>query len=248
MAAIREREVADRARAHQQNTSRRSSIKDTRITSVPRRRSERVRGNPPAEGQQLENVNPQDNRLLQANVTEETYTMEHVKALGSSNRPWILFVDGYDGDGNRIYDKVNGQTCHQCRQKTLGKRTACSECASLNGVFCGDCLYMRYGENIEEVAENSKWICPPCRDLCNCSFHRTRRGWAPTGSLYRHVIAESYSSVAHFLVLNNLEPNAREFALSFMPPSLAEEVREELKAESERLQDAVGKELIPSKA
>ena len=42
-----------------------------------------------------------------------------------------LFVDGYDAQGNRIYDKVNGQTCHQCRQKTLGKRTACAGCESL---------------------------------------------------------------------------------------------------------------------
>jgi predicted amidophosphoribosyltransferase len=42
-----------------------------------------------------------------------------------------LFVDGYDAAGNRIYDKVNGLTCHQCRQKTLGKRTSCSGCGSL---------------------------------------------------------------------------------------------------------------------
>ncbi len=27
--------------------------------------------------------------------------------------------------------QVNGQTCHQCRQKTLGKRTCCSGCESL---------------------------------------------------------------------------------------------------------------------
>lgn len=30
------------------------------------------------------------------------------------------------------------------RQKTLGHRTSCSECKSLHGQFCGDCLYMRY--------------------------------------------------------------------------------------------------------
>ena len=34
------------------------------------------------------------------------------------------------------------------------------------------------------------WRCPMCRDLCNCSFHRSKRGWAPTGTLYRHAIAE----------------------------------------------------------
>ena len=34
------------------------------------------------------------------------------------------------------------------------------------------------------------WVCPPCRGLCNCSFHRIRAGWAPTGTLYRRAIAE----------------------------------------------------------
>lgn len=40
-------------------------------------------------------------------------------------------MDGYDSNGTRIYDSVNGKTCHQCRQKTMGKRTTCSECNSL---------------------------------------------------------------------------------------------------------------------
>ena len=41
-------------------------------------------------------------------------------------------MDGYDASGNRVYDKVAGQTCHQCRQKTLGRHTACSECQTLH--------------------------------------------------------------------------------------------------------------------
>jgi hypothetical protein len=54
-----------------------------------------------------------------------------------------LFQDGYDAQGNRVYDKVNGLTCHQCRQKTLGKRTSCAGCHSLQvwpgvGVGCAD--------------------------------------------------------------------------------------------------------------
>ena len=49
---------------------------------------------------------------------------------------------------------------------------------------------MRYGENILEVEAAGPWECPPCRGLCNCSFHRIRRGWAPTGTLYRRAIAE----------------------------------------------------------
>ena len=43
-----------------------------------------------------------------------------------------LFVDGYDASGNRVYDKVSGMTCHQCRQKTLGRHTSCSQCQTLH--------------------------------------------------------------------------------------------------------------------
>ena len=61
----------------------------------------------------------------------------------------------------------------------------------MQGVFCGDCLFMRYGENLDEVmAPGQEWVCPVCRDLCNCSFHRIRKGWAPTGTLYRRAIAQ----------------------------------------------------------
>lgn len=59
----------------------------------------------------------------------------------------------------------------------------------MQGVLCGDCLFMRYGENILEVAKKDEWTCPVCRGLCNCSNHRIR-GWAPTGALYRRAIAE----------------------------------------------------------
>ena len=62
----------------------------------------------------------------------------------------------------------------------------------LQGVFCGDCLYMRYGENVEEAARNSQWRCPSCRDplLCNCSRCRGLRGWGPTGTLFRRAITQ----------------------------------------------------------
>jgi hypothetical protein len=144
---------------------------------------------------------------------EEKYSLKHVEALGSSNTPWVLFRDGYDSKGNRLYDKAAGLTCHQCRQKTLGKRTACSRCESLRGVFCGDCLWMRYGENVDEViAAGSKegWVCPPCRDLCNCSFCRSRKGWCPTGTLYRRAEAERYRSVAHYLVMEYVDEDDEE--------------------------------------
>ncbi len=164
--------------------------------------------------------------------------MDHVRALGSFKLPWVVFQDGFNEKGDKIYDKVNGKTCHQCRQKYLGKRTSCSHCQTLQGQFCGDCLFQRYGENLDEVNENPDWKCPNCRGLCNCSFHRSRRGWAPTGAMFPHAEAMGFTSVAHYLVLNNLEPGAREEALPFMPPELAEEIKAELNAERE---EAVGK-------
>jgi hypothetical protein len=130
----------------------------------------------------------------------EVYYQRHKDALGSTQREWVLFRDGYDEGGNRIYDPLQGQTCHQCRQKTMGKRTWCSHCESLRGVFCGDCLMMRYGEHVEEANADPDWACPSCRDLCNCSFCRTRKGYPPTGSMYRRAIREGYASVAHCLV------------------------------------------------
>ena len=41
-----------------------------------------------------------------------------------------LFKDGFGADGKRIYCQINGVTCHQCRQKTLGHHTSCSKCES----------------------------------------------------------------------------------------------------------------------
>ncbi|GAQ86298.1 hypothetical protein KFL_002810060 [Klebsormidium nitens] len=137
---------------------------------------------------------------VRASYGPELYTDEHEDALGECQEEWVLFQDGYTEEGTRVYDTVQGKTCHQCRQKTLGKRTWCNGCESLNGQFCGDCLYMRYGENILEVNANPEWNCPSCRDLCNCSICRNRKGWGPTGQLYRTALDQGYKSVAHYLV------------------------------------------------
>lgn len=45
----------------------------------------------------------------------EVYTEEHEKLLGNTEKTWELFVDGVGKDGKRIYDSVQGKTCHQCR-------------------------------------------------------------------------------------------------------------------------------------
>jgi hypothetical protein len=61
---------------------------------------------------------------------------------------------------------------------------------------------MRYGENILEVLKNPEWVCPICRDICNCSFCRQKKGWAPTGILHRYAKSQGYRSTAHYLILS----------------------------------------------
>ncbi|XP_023534110.1 uncharacterized protein LOC111795769 [Cucurbita pepo subsp. pepo] len=138
--------------------------------------------------------------ILEDGSRPEIYSEEHEKRLGSTEKIWTLFVDGYGKDGKRIYDPVKGKTCHQCRQKTLGHRTHCSKCNMVQGQFCGDCLYMRYGEHVLEAQENPSWICPVCRGICNCSLCRQAKGWLPTGSMYKKIARMGFKSVAHFLI------------------------------------------------
>ncbi|KAF4391567.1 hypothetical protein G4B88_030718, partial [Cannabis sativa] len=153
-----------------------------------------------------------DEIRIRDGLNPEIYTEEHEKLLGDCKNTWTLLVDGYGEDGKRIYDEVNGETCHQCRlheyincissfrQKTLGHHTHCSKCNLVQGQFCGDCLYSRYGENVIETKENPSWICPVCRDICNCSLCRKAKGWMPTGQLTRKVFRLGYKSVAHYLI------------------------------------------------
>lgn len=53
--------------------------------------------------------------VIEAGSKPEVYTEEHDKLLGNTEKSWTLFVDGCGKDGKRIYDSVQGKTCHQCR-------------------------------------------------------------------------------------------------------------------------------------
>ncbi|CAM6129496.1 unnamed protein product [Calypogeia fissa] len=167
----------------------------------PPRRSSRLQGTPIVSYKdQLEDSDKKDRIDFMEGSKPEIYTEEDEKKLGSYEKEWELFKDGCDAKG-RIYDSANGKTCHQCRQKTLGHRTSCSSCNALQGQFCGDCIFMRYGENVLETLQNKNWVCPICRGICNCSLCRPKRGWAPTGSCYRKALALGFKSVAHYLIL-----------------------------------------------
>ncbi|KAG6509020.1 uncharacterized protein LOC121982323 [Zingiber officinale] len=172
------------------------------ISSTSKRRSSRLQNVAPVSYAENghKNLNFKKSNSVEAGAKEEVYAVEHEKLLGTFETSWTLLVDGYGKDGRRIYDPINGKTCHQCRQKTLAHHTHCSKCQLLQGQFCGNCLFTRYGENILEISKNPNWICPVCRGICNCSLCRIKKGLIPTGILYKKVVNLGYKSVAHYLI------------------------------------------------
>ncbi|XP_047311786.1 cell division cycle-associated protein 7-like [Impatiens glandulifera] len=174
-------------------------------STEPRRRSSRLQNSSPVSYCEIKvpkekNLRNEIDLMRREGVRPEIYTEEHEKLLGNTEKVWTLFVDGVGHDGKKMYDSVKGKTCHQCRQKTLGLRTHCIHCELVQGQFCGDCLYMRYGEHVLEANQDPNWKCPVCRGICNCSLCRQAKGWAPTGALYRKISNLGFKSVAHYLV------------------------------------------------
>lgn len=102
---------------------------------------------------------------------------------------------------SKTYDKINGTTCHQCRQKTLDQKTVChnKNCIGIRGQFCGPCLRNRYGECARESLQDNTWVCPPCRGICNCSFCLPKKGRPPTGIMIHQAKEAGFDSVREYL-------------------------------------------------
>ncbi|XP_039718451.1 cell division cycle-associated 7-like protein isoform X1 [Pteropus medius] len=102
---------------------------------------------------------------------------------------------------DKIYDKVLGNTCHQCRQKTIDTKTVCrnQSCGGVRGQFCGPCLRNRYGEDVRSALLDPDWMCPPCRGICNCSYCRRRDGRCATGILIHLAKFYGYNNVKEYL-------------------------------------------------
>ncbi|NWW83419.1 CDA7L protein, partial [Climacteris rufus] len=102
---------------------------------------------------------------------------------------------------DKIYDKVLGSTCHQCRQKTTDTKTICRNqgCGGVRGQFCGPCLRNRYGEDVKSALLDPAWMCPPCRGVCNCSYCRRRDGRCATGMLIHLAKFYGYNNVKEYL-------------------------------------------------
>ncbi|XP_029907287.1 cell division cycle-associated protein 7-like isoform X2 [Myripristis murdjan] len=106
-----------------------------------------------------------------------------------------------DNMTDKVYNRVTGSTCHQCRQKTVDTKTCCrsESCRGIQGQFCGPCLRNRYGEDVKKALLDPEWLCPPCRGICNCSFCRQREGRCPTGILFPLAQYHGFSDVHSYL-------------------------------------------------
>lgn len=94
-----------------------------------------------------------------------------------------------------------GTTCHQCRQKTDDLKTVCrnESCIGIRGQFCGPCLRNRYGESVKDALLDPDWSCPPCRNICNCSFCMVKRGRRCTGQMINVARQNGFKDVRSFL-------------------------------------------------
>ena len=119
---------------------------------------------------------------------------------------------------DKIYDRVRGTTCHQCRQKTIDTKTICrnKNCRGVRGQFCGPCLLNRYGEDLRESLGDNTWVCPPCRKICNCSFCLPKRGKPPTGIMIHLAREAGFDSVHEYLDKNNYDYWPRTVRLSWV--------------------------------
>ncbi|XP_071776288.2 cell division cycle-associated 7-like protein [Centroberyx gerrardi] len=102
---------------------------------------------------------------------------------------------------DKIWDKENGSSCHQCRQKTLDTKTVCRSgvCVGVKGQFCGPCLKNRYGEDVHTVLLDPMWCCPLCRGMCNCSLCRKKEGRCATGILVGLARYNGHDNVHEYL-------------------------------------------------
>ncbi|XP_029104248.1 cell division cycle-associated 7-like protein isoform X2 [Scleropages formosus] len=102
---------------------------------------------------------------------------------------------------DKIHDKQNGSTCHQCRQKTLDTKTVCRNpsCGGVGGQFCGPCLRNRYGEDVRTALLDPGWQCPRCRGICNCSLCRRQDGRCATGALVGLARFYGHNNVREYL-------------------------------------------------
>jgi len=173
----------------QQRIPRRPQVKKEKsnVPEASKRRSSRLKGNEPESPPK---------KSKKSSTSKEVVPFIQEKCFDEDNEP------AYPGGPPKVYAKNGryGTTCHQCRQKTIDKKTECSKCESGYGIFCGICLFHHYGDDIHDVLANpDQWVCPSCQGVCNCSICLRKQGRAPNGIVYRLVLEQGYKSVKDWM-------------------------------------------------
>ncbi|KAJ2618003.1 hypothetical protein H4S08_000083 [Coemansia sp. RSA 1365] len=106
--------------------------------------------------------------------------------------------------GGRVYDSQLGTTCHQCRQKTMDQKIACSN-PSCNLMMDYRCLINRYNEDAN-IIDHSEWSCPKCRNICNCSFCMKKRGKRPTGQISTFIKINGIEAAKKAIMTEEISP------------------------------------------
>jgi len=168
----------------------------------------------------------------------EYYTISHYDRLYGSEAPWRR-----ESRGSKVWCKdVHGPgctectSCHFCRQKTTDRKTTCQcgfwkrapEGGRGRGVWCGWCLEMRMGENLDEAVSDAEWRCPVCRDICNCSGAnclRAKRNLFPTQQLTNEALTYGWQSVAHYLITTAIVSGRDAPPMLDLPAAYAERQR-----------------------
>ncbi|OCF40078.1 hypothetical protein I317_06091 [Kwoniella heveanensis CBS 569] len=71
-------------------------------------------------------------------------------------------------EGVSAYSLIPGQACHQCRRKSEKRKMKCRNVNSVcNATFCETCCKRYSYFDFDE--ESRSFICPLCKDICNCS-------------------------------------------------------------------------------
>ncbi|WVQ93850.1 hypothetical protein IAU59_000928 [Kwoniella sp. CBS 9459] len=103
-------------------------------------------------------------------------------------------------EGVSAYSLIPGQACHQCRRKSDKRKMKCRNVNPVcNATFCETCCKRYSYFDFDE--ESRSFICPLCKDICNCSNCIRKRNLA-------HLL-EGKSGVKRSSIKNRMGPQAQ---------------------------------------
>jgi hypothetical protein len=138
-------------------------------------------------------------RTQEASGLKEKYSSHHLenymKYATLSPIPQHVLQKGRPRGDVELASWSKCTSCHFCRECTEEKKPRCKQC---HKCFCAPCLANRFGQNAAKMLRQTRWLCPVCLDICNCSGAKCRRaqlGLEPTTLLPHEAQAYGYSSV-----------------------------------------------------